>query len=246
MESSVDPTIGSTRTTTTTTTKTTAADAAADIHEAGGQARALYRYCDEPSTGAGQVANASKPESSSLTSRCSGWSADRGTMQHFGPSCLIGELLAGVGAVCPRHLEDVEEVKAVTSGGSGGGGGAGAEFLVRVFKVFSLDRVQQRFVDQILGFVDVLVILQAVFQQSKVFFWMVPQIQFTYRVLQPPVCGGDVYPQCKLCGRPLRSRRCCSWLTCCERAATSSSSPGCANCHENCRVSAGAVLGQGS
>ena len=146
------------------TTKTTAADAAADIHEADGQARALYRDCDEPSTGAGQVANASKPESSSLSSRCSGWSADRGTMQHLGASRLIGELLAGVGAVCPRHLEDIEEVKAVTSGGSGGGGGAGAEFLVRVFKVFSLDRVQQRFVDQILGFVDVLVILQAVFQ----------------------------------------------------------------------------------
>ena len=104
-------------------------------------------------------------------------------MQHLGASCLIGELLAGVGAVCPRHLEDIEEVKAVTSGGSGGGGGAGAEFLVKVFKVFSLDRVQQRFVDQILRCMDVLVILQAVFQQSKVFFWMVPQIQFTDRVL---------------------------------------------------------------
>ena len=103
-------------------------------------------------------------------------------MQHLGASCLIGELLAGVGAVCPRHLEDIEEVKAVSSGGSGGGGGgAGAEFLVRVFKVFSLDRVQQHFVDQIL--VDVLVILQAVFQQSKVFFLMVPQIQFADRVL---------------------------------------------------------------
>ena len=87
-----------------------------------------------------------------------------------------------MGAVCPRHLEDIEEVKAVSSGGSGGGG-AGAEFFVKVFKVFSLDRVQQRFVDQILGFVDVLVILQAVFQQSKVFFWMVLQIQFTDRVL---------------------------------------------------------------
>ena len=50
-------------------------------------------------------------------------------MQHLGASCLIGELLAGVGAVCPRHLDDIEEVKAVTSGGSGGGGGAGAELL---------------------------------------------------------------------------------------------------------------------
>ena len=38
------------------------------------------------------------------------------------------------------------EAMAVTSGG-GGGGGAGAGFLV---KVFSLDRVQQRCVDQIL------------------------------------------------------------------------------------------------
>ena len=104
-------------------------------------------------------------------------------MQRLGARCLIGELLAGVGAVCPRHLEDIEEVKAATSGGSGGGGGAGAEFLVRVLKVFSLDRVQQHFVDQILRFVDVLVILQAVFQQSKVFFVMVPQIQFTDRVL---------------------------------------------------------------
>ena len=41
------------------------------------------------------------------------------------------------------------EAMAVTSGG-GGGGGAGAGFLVKVFKVFSLDRVQQRCVDQIL------------------------------------------------------------------------------------------------
>ena len=87
-------------------------------------------------------------------------------MQHLEASCLIGELLAGVGAVCPRHLEDIEEVKAVTSGGSGGGG-AGAEFLVRVLKVFSLDRVQQRFVDQILRFLDVLVILQAVFHRQS-------------------------------------------------------------------------------
>ena len=63
-------------------------------------------------------------------------------------------------------------------GGGGGGGRAGAGFLVKVFKVFSLDRVQQRFVDQILSDVDVLVILLAVFQQSKVFLWMVPQIQF--------------------------------------------------------------------
>ena len=30
----------------------------------------------------------------------------------------------------------------------GGGGGAGGEFLMKVFKVFSLDRVQQRFVEQ--------------------------------------------------------------------------------------------------
>ena len=36
----------------------------------------------------------------------------------------------------------------MTSGG-GGGGGAGAEFLVKVVKVFSLDRAQQPFVDQI-------------------------------------------------------------------------------------------------
>ena len=62
-------------------------------------------------------------------------------MQHLGASCLIGGLLAGVGVVCPHHLDDIEEVKAVTSGGSGGGGGAGAEFLVRIFRVFSLDRV---------------------------------------------------------------------------------------------------------
>ena len=44
-------------------------------------------------------------------------------MQYLGACCLIGELLAGVGAVCPLHLEDIEEVKAVSSGGSGGGGG---------------------------------------------------------------------------------------------------------------------------
>ena len=51
-------------------------------------------------------------------------------MQYFGASCLFWvcelELLAGVGVVCPRHLDDIEEVEAVTSGG-GGGGGAGAE-----------------------------------------------------------------------------------------------------------------------
>ena len=30
-------------------------------------------------------------------------------------------------------------------------------------------------------------------------------------MLQPPVCDSGVYPQCKLCRRPMRSQRCCSW-----------------------------------
>ena len=53
-------------------------------------------------------------------------------------------------------------------------------FLVKVFKVCSVDRVQQRFVDQV---VDVLVFLQVVFQQSRVYLWMVPETQFIDRVL---------------------------------------------------------------
>ena len=36
---------------------------------------------------------------------------------------------------------------------------------------------------QFFSFVDVPVILQAVFKQSKMFFWMVPEIQFVDRVL---------------------------------------------------------------
>ena len=53
--------------------------------------------------------------------------------------------------------------------------------------------------------------MQVEFQQYSLSAWMVPQIQFIDRVLQPPVCDGGVYPQCKLCRRPLRSHRCCSW-----------------------------------
>ena len=53
-----------------------------------------------------------------------------------------GQFLAGVGVVCLRHWGGIEEVEAVKSGGGGGGKGAGAVFFVKVFKVFSLDRVQ--------------------------------------------------------------------------------------------------------
>ena len=53
--------------------------------------------------------------------------------------------------------------------------------------------------------------MQVEFQQSSLYAWMVPQIQFIDKVLQPPVCDGGVYPQCKLCRRPMRSHRCCSW-----------------------------------
>ena len=46
--------------------------------------------------------------------------------------------------------------------------------------------------------VDVPVILQVEFQQSKMYVWMVPQSDLL-------LCSGDVYPQCKQCRRPLRS-----------------------------------------
>ena len=64
--------------------------------------------------------------------------------------------------------------------------------------------------------VDVPVTMQVEFQQSSLYVWMVPRIQFIDRVLHPPVCDGGLYPQCKLCRRPTRSHRCCSW--CCGRA----------------------------
>ena len=83
----------------------------------------------------------------------------------------------------------------MTAGGGGGGCGAGAEFLAKVFKVF-LDRVQQRSVDQIFR------LWTSLYPAGRV-----PAV----------LCSRDVYPQCKLCRRPLRSRRCCSWvwfLTC--------------------------------
>ena len=83
--------------------------------------------------------------------------------------------------------------------GGGGGGLAGAE--AAAFRGGPVPSV-----------VDVPTPMQVEFQQSSLYVRMVPQIQFIDRVLQPPVCGGDVYSQCELWRRPLRSHKCCSWV----------------------------------
>ena len=50
------------------------------------------------------------------------------------------------------------------------------------------------------------------FQQSIVHEYLeVPQIQFIDRAVDFQLCSSDVFPQCKLCRRPARSHRWCSW-----------------------------------
>ena len=69
----------------------------------------------------------------------------------------------------------------------------------------------------------------------------VPQIQFFDRVVDFSVVSRDVFPQCKLCRRPARSHRWCSWtrlgrpLLYNDRCLGSDSA-------EHCGISAVAVL----
>ena len=59
----------------------------------------------------------------------------------------IGVSQSNVQKTAAYRTDKEPEAVAVTSGG-GGVGRAGEGFLGKVFKVFSLDRVQQRFVDR--------------------------------------------------------------------------------------------------
>ena len=63
------------------------------------------------------------------------------------------------------------------------------------------------------------------------------QIQVIDRVRTFLPRSRDAYPRCR---KPSRFHRCCVWLTCCERAVTSSSIRWSANCAEDRRDSTGA------
>ena len=84
---------------------------------------------------------------------------------------------------------------------------------VEVFKVFFLsDTVQQRFLEQI-PVVDVFVIMQLKFLQSKSCENVkVPQIQFIVRMLDIPVATESGTRSAKLCRRLARFHRCSSWV----------------------------------
>ena len=94
--------------------------------------------------------------------------------------------------------------------------------------------------------VDVPVFISDKFQQSLSYEYVeVPQFQFIDRVVGFSVVSSDVYPQYKLCRRPARSYRCCSWTQLRRPLLYNDRCFG-YDSAENCGSSTVAALGQGT